>query len=219
MAARLLCVIIGYGFGLFQTAYILGRIRGIDIRDYGSGNAGTTNVFRTLGSGMGFITFFADAFKCVFAALLAWALIGRHHADIWPLLCMYTGAGVVLGHNFPFYLGFRGGKGIAATGGMIFALSRPLCLAALVTFGLGLFLSGYVSVGSLCVVTGFLIELVITGQMGLFSMTQPRLIELYILAALIVALAFFMHRDNIRRLIHHEEPMASIVKKIRKKGD
>ncbi len=219
MAERLLCVMIGYVFGLFQTGYILGRIRGIDIRDYGSGNAGTTNAFRTMGSGMGFLTFFGDAFKCVFAALLTWALIGRHHADIWPLLCLYTGAGVILGHNFPFYLHFRGGKGIAATGGMIFALNIPLCMVAILTFGAGLFISGYVSVGSLCVCVGFLIELIITGQAGLWGMTQPRLMEMYILAALIVALAFFMHRDNIRRLIRGEEPKAGIVEKIRKKGD
>ncbi len=217
MTARLLCVLIGYIFGLFQTSYILGRIKGIDIRDYGSGNAGTTNAMRTLGRGMGFVTFFGDALKCIVAALAAWALIGRHHADIWPLLCLYTGAGAILGHNYPFYLGFRGGKGIATTGGMIFALSRPLCLIAILTFGAAFFLTGYVSVGSLCVCTGFLAELIIAGQAGFFHVTQRCLNEMYILAALLTALAFFKHRGNIERLVHGTERKSTMFRPLIKK--
>ncbi len=214
MIYRLICVLIGYVFGLFQTSYIIGRIRGIDIRDYGSGNAGTTNAFRTLGSGLGMVTFFGDALKCVFAALFVWLVLGRFHREIWPLLCIYTGAGVILGHNYPFYLGFRGGKGIAATGGMIFSLNIPLCFVAILTFGAAVFLTGYVSVGSLCVCSGFLIELVITGQFGLFHMAQRYLIEMYIVAFLLTALAFYKHRANISRILNGEEPQASVYKKL-----
>ncbi len=213
MITRILCVVIGYAFGLFQTSYILGRLQGIDIRDYGSGNAGTANVFRTMGNALGFVTFFGDAFKCVFAALATWFLFGRNNPDIWPLLCIYTGAGVILGHNYPFYLHFRGGKGIAATGGMIFALSRPLCLIAVVTFGISFFITGYVSVGSLCVCSGFLIELIIVGQMGLLGMAQRYLVEMYIIAALLTALAFYKHRGNIERLIKGEERKVTFFKK------
>ncbi len=214
MITRLLCVGIGYVFGLFQTSYIIGRIRGIDIRDYGSGNAGTTNAFRTMGSGIGLITFFGDALKCVFAALVVWAILGRFHREIWPLLCLYTGAGAILGHNFPFYLGFHGGKGIATTGGMIFSLSRPLCLVAILTFGAVVFLTGYVSVGSLSVCVGFLAELIITGQMGVFHVTQRCLNEMYLLVFLLNLLAFFKHRDNLKRLVSKTEPRARVYEKL-----
>lgn len=208
---------IGYLFGLFQTSYIYGRMHGIDIRDYGSGNAGTTNMFRTLGKGAGVITFLGDGLKPVFAAILTYVLFGKAYADIWPLLCLYTGAGAILGHNFPFYLGFRGGKGIATTGGTILALNRPMCGLAILTFALGFFLSQYVSVGSLLVCTGFLIETVIFGQMGIFGMTQRYLNEMYVLSAAITILAFYKHRGNIDRLRKGEERRAGIFKKSEKK--
>ena len=108
MMIRLICVAIGYVFGLFQTSYIYGRMHGIDIRTQGSGNAGTTNALRVLGKKAGAITFLGDALKCVAAVLLVQVLFGVSHGDIRPLLAIYAGAGVVLGHNFPFYLGFKG---------------------------------------------------------------------------------------------------------------
>ena len=119
MMIRLICVAIGYVFGLFQTSYIYGKMHGIDIRTQGSGNAGTTNALRVLGKKAGAITFLGDALKCVAAVLLVQALFGASHGDIRPLLALYAGAGVILGHNFPFYLGFKGGKGIAASAGMM----------------------------------------------------------------------------------------------------
>ena len=125
MMIRLICVAIGYVFGLFQTSYIYGKMHGIDIRTQGSGNAGTTNALRVLGKKAGAITFLGDALKCVAAVLLVQALFGASHGDIRPLLAIYAGAGVVLGHNFPFYLGFKGGKGIAASAGMMLALPFP----------------------------------------------------------------------------------------------
>ncbi|MCD7736711.1 MAG: glycerol-3-phosphate acyltransferase [Lachnospiraceae bacterium] len=214
---RLACLAIGYVFGLFETSYFYGRMHGIDIRNYGSGNAGTTNMFRTMGKGAGVITFLGDALKPIFAAVCTWLIFGKACADIWPLLCLYTGAGAVLGHNFPFYLGFRGGKGIATTGGTIMALNRPMCAIAIVTFALGFFLTGYVSVGSLLVCTGFLIETVIFGQMGIFGMTQRYLNEMYVIAAAITFLAFYRHRGNIDRLRKGEERKAGILDKNKKK--
>ncbi|MCC8065493.1 MAG: glycerol-3-phosphate acyltransferase [Clostridiales bacterium] len=214
---RLACLAIGYVFGLFETSYIYGRLHGIDIRNYGSGNAGTTNMFRTMGKGAGVITFLGDAFKPIFAAVFTWLLFGRNHADIWPLLCLYTGAGAILGHNFPFYLGFRGGKGIAATGGTIMALNRPMCALAILTFAAGFFLTGYVSVGSLMVCVGFLIETVVFGQLGIFGMTQGHLYELYVVAAALAVLAFYQHRGNIDRLRKGEERKAGIFQKKEKK--
>ena len=101
---RLACVAIGYVFGLFQTGYIYGELKGMDIRQHGSGNAGATNALRTLGWKAGLITFLGDCLKCVFAVLLVRALFaGRYPEEhMGILLGMYAAMGVILGHNFPF---------------------------------------------------------------------------------------------------------------------
>ncbi|MBU9743346.1 glycerol-3-phosphate 1-O-acyltransferase PlsY [Lachnospiraceae bacterium ASD3451] len=213
MGARIICVVIGYLFGLFQTGYFYGKAHGIDIRQHGSGNAGTTNALRTLGKKAGAITLLGDAFKCVVAVLVTWLLFHNSQADIMPLLNLYTGAGVVLGHNYPFYLKFKGGKGIAATGGLIVAFNLPMAGIGLVTFALGYGITKYVSVGSLLVVTGFLIELVVFGQMGWFGMSGAHRIELYIVGAFLTLLAVWRHRENIKRLIHGTENKTYLSKK------
>ena len=114
---RLAALAIGYVFGLFQTAYIYGRLKGIDIRQYGSGNAGTTNTLRVLGTKAGLIVLAGDILKCILAIVAVRLLFTDSHADGYYLLAMYAALGAILGHNYPFYLGFKGGKGIAATAG------------------------------------------------------------------------------------------------------
>lgn len=213
---RLVCLVIGYAFGLFQTSYIYGKLHGIDIRNYGSGNAGTTNMLRTLGTKAGVITFLGDAFKCIFAVLLVRLLFGGKYGQILPLLKLYTAAGVILGHNFPFYLGFHGGKGIAATAGLIASLGLSMTVPAVIVFALTLILTHYVSLGSLLVYTGFMTELVIFGQMGIFGMEQAYLNEMYAVGAVLTLLAFWMHRHNIKRLLKGEERKTYLFKK--KKG-
>ena len=210
---RLICLAIGYCFGLLQTGYLYGRANGIDIRDYGSGNAGTTNALRTLGKKAGLITFLGDAFKCVFAVLLVWFIFKDSKADIMPLLKLYTGAGVILGHNYPFYLKFRGGKGIAATAGMLLSFDGIIVGCALVTFLAAFLLTNYVSLGSLLIYAGFMVEIVIMGQMGYFGVSQPVLNEMYIIAAFLTILAFYKHKANIGRLIRGEESKTILFKK------
>ncbi len=198
---RLLCVLIGYVFGLFQTSYIIGKRHGIDIREQGSGNAGTTNMMRTMGTKYGLLTFLGDVLKCMAAVALVRILFRNRYAEIMPLLVLYTAGGVILGHNFPFYLGFRGGKGIAATAGLIFSMNPIMIVLGMITF-FGLFLTThYVSLGSLAVYVGFIIEVIVLGQMGQFGMEQRYLTEMYVLAFLLAALAFWKHRENIRRLL------------------
>ncbi len=214
---RLACLVIGYAFGLFQTSYIIGRLHGIDIRDYGSGNAGTTNMMRTLGKGWGVLTFLGDGLKPVAAALVSWLIFGKTCADIWPLLCVYTGLGAVLGHSFPIYLGFSGGKGVATTGGAPLALHPALCLLAIIGFCAGFFLTGYVSVGSLIVAGGFLVESIVFGQLGILGMTQRYLMELYVVVAVITALDIYRHRGNIDRLRKGEERRSDFMDKLKKK--
>lgn len=210
---RLLCLAIGYVFGLFQTSYIYGRMHGIDIRKHGSGNAGTTNMLRTMGTKAGAITLLGDAFKCVFAVLFVKLILGSRYPDILPLLSFYTAAGVILGHNFPFYLHFRGGKGIAATAGLILSLNWLMTLLGILTFGGTLLLTHYVSLGSLLVYVGIMIELVVMGQWGVFGMTQRYLNEMYLVGAALMVLAFWMHRENIKRLIRGEERKTYLFKK------
>lgn len=114
---RVICLFIGYVFGLFQTAYIYGRMNGIDIREYGSGNAGTTNALRVLGKKAGIIVLLGDVAKTVLAVLLVRILFQRDYGDMLPLLGIYAAAGAILGHNYPVHLGFKGGKGDCLYGG------------------------------------------------------------------------------------------------------
>ena len=116
---RLYCIIIGYGFGLFQTAFIYGKMHGIDIREHGSGNAGTTNTLRVLGTKAGLIVLAGDIIKTILAIVVCELLFGKTHPQEVYLLKLYAAAGAILGHNFPFYLKFRGGKGIASTAGLV----------------------------------------------------------------------------------------------------
>lgn len=202
---RLVCVIIGYVCGLFQTGYIYGKIKHVDIREHGSGNAGTTNALRTLGLKAGLITFLGDCLKAVLAAFIVRKLFASSQADIMPLLVMYAGLGTVLGHNFPFYLGFKGGKGIAATAGMILSFNSTMAIIGFFTFILVVAITRYVSLGSLLLMTGFLIEVIVLGNMGTFHLSQPYLYELYAVSFVLTALAFYKHRQNIKRLINGTE--------------
>lgn len=202
---RLFCVLIGYIFGLFQTGYIYGRIKGIDIREHGSGNAGTTNALRTLGTKAGIITFIGDCLKCILAVVAVRLIFSHGYASVMPLLTVYTGLGVVLGHNFPFYLKFRGGKGIASTAGLILTLDPVLSLIAFATFGAAVGITKYVSLGSLLLAAEFLAGVIIYGFSGKWNLSQPQLIEMYIVAAVITAMAFFRHRRNIKSLVKGTE--------------
>ena len=202
---RLVCLLIGYIFGLFQTGYFYGKTQGVDIRKMGSGNAGSTNALRTMGIKAGMITLLGDCFKCVIAVLVVRGIYGQSHADILPLLSLYTGFGAVLGHNFPFYLKFKGGKGIACTSGMILAvcpLAAPVCL---ILFIGSIAITRYVSLGSILVVTSYLMQVLIFGHMGYLHIDAAYLPEFYVVSACFTAMALWRHRSNIGRLLHGTE--------------
>ena len=202
---RIVCLVIGYVFGLFQTAYIYGKLHGIDIRNYGSGNAGTTNTLRVLGTKAGILVLFGDIAKCILAIVITGLIFDKTHPDMVYLLKIYAAAGAILGHNFPFYLHFKGGKGIAATAGMILAFHPYFIPVAVVLFFGIFFTTHYVSLGSLILYAGFFIEMVILGQTGVFGMSQPLLIELYVVTAALTAMAYYKHRENIKRLVSGTE--------------
>ncbi len=202
---RLACLAIGYLFGIFQTAYIYGRMHGIDIREYGSGNAGTTNALRVLGKKAGLIVFLGDVAKTVLSVVAVRLLFGASHPDMLPLLGIYAAAGAILGHNFPVQLGFKGGKGIACTAGLIATLGPVVIVLEAVTFLITVAVTRYVSLGSILVVIELVVCLAVLGQNGYYGMSQGHLLEFYAVAACLSAMAVYRHRANIRRLLNGTE--------------
>ncbi|WP_026503738.1 glycerol-3-phosphate 1-O-acyltransferase PlsY [Butyrivibrio sp. NC3005] len=213
---RLICILIGYLFGMIQTAYFYGKMKGIDIRKYGSGNAGTTNTLRVLGPEAGFIVLAGDMIKCVIAVWLVSAIFKGSYGNEIYLLKIYTAFGAILGHDFPFYMNFKGGKGIAATCGFMIAFHWTFIPMFLIVFLVIFNLTHYVSVGSLSLYVGFVLMLIFEGQKGLFgfhTMSQIQLFETYSIAIIMTLLAFWKHRSNIVKLINKEERKTYIFKK------
>lgn len=212
MLNRSICLILGYFVGsIIQTGFWIGKFNHIDIRDYGSGNAGTTNTMRTLGKKAGMLTYFMDAFKSCFVAIIIHFIYGNNSGVSEMLLILYGGFGVVLGHNFPFYLGFKGGKGIAATSGMVISLILfpkycfMFTILGILTFGIVTKLSRYVSLGSIIGIIGFFIEFVIWGLIGWLPLNQGEFPEAAIVVFLFVALGVARHHANIKRLLNGTE--------------
>ena len=202
---RVICLFIGYVFGLFQTAYIYGRMNGIDIREYGSGNAGTTNALRVLGKKAGIIVLLGDVAKTVLAVLLVRILFQRDYGGMLPLLGIYAAAGAILGHNYPVHLGFKGGKGIACTAGLVLTLGPIVTVLESATFLLAVFLTRYVSLGSILVVIELVMDLVVLGQMGYYGMSQEHLLEFYLVCTALSGMAIWRHKMNIKNLLHGTE--------------
>ena len=140
---RVICLVMGYVFGLFQTGYLYGKMNHIDIRNYGSGNSGTTNALRVMGKKAGVIVFAGDFLKTVFACLAARIIFkGSPDTDLYVL---YAGLGVVLGHNFPCYLNFKGGKGIASMAGILVSMDWRVTLVCAALFLGAVIITRYVS--------------------------------------------------------------------------
>ena len=196
---RVFCLVFGYVFGLFQTGYLYGRMNHIDIRNYGSGNSGTTNALRVLGKKAGLIVFIGDFFKMVLACLLVRIFLkGDPNTDLYVL---YTGLGVVMGHNFPFYLGFKGGKGIASMAGLLVSMDWRVTLVCAAVFLGTVIITRYVSLGSIFVVILFFIQMVLYESMGAYQVASGSRLEFYALAGVLTGMAIWRHRANIRRLL------------------
>ncbi len=191
----LFCLVVGYVFGCFSTGYVIGKINKIDIRNFGSGNAGTTNAMRTLGVKAGVLTFIGDALKAIIPLLIIRFIIFSE-SDMILLLLLYTGLGVVLGHNFPFWLNFKGGKGIAVTGGVMLAFDWRLGLIAFGVFMTLTFITKYVSIGSMVMSLLFPIWMLIM---------YPGDVHMLLLSLGYTILALIKHRTNISRLLSGTE--------------
>lgn len=184
------CAVIAYLLGDISTGVIVSRFFShTDIRKHGSGNAGATNMLRTLGWVPSLLTLAGDALKAVAAALIGGAIAGE-------IGTMISGVFVILGHNWPAFLGFKGGKGIAASWGFIIA-TDPITALILCAQEVALIaITRYVSVGS--IISGILYPAItIIRHWG----NAPRIITALILGGL----AIFSHRANIMRLIRGNE--------------
>ena len=199
MAVRILvCLFLGYLIGTFSTGYIVGKVQNIDIRRFGSGNAGTTNALRVLGRKAGIITFAGDFFKA-FIPLTVMKYCIWPDADFLRLMMLVMGFGIVLGHNFPFWLNFKGGKGIAATGGVFVAFDPWIFIPGIIIFLGVIFLSKYVSLGSLCLSVLFPIWMILTVKGDAYYGW------IIFVTCLFTISAFIRHRANIVRLANGTE--------------
>lgn len=209
---RILCLVIGYCCGLIETGVLYGKFKGIDIRKYGSGNLGMTNALRVMGPKAGLVVFIGDLLKAFIPCLIANITFRNIYPDAYMLYVLYTGFGVVLGHNFPFYLGFKGGKGISSSAGAILGLLNPwMCLILLTIFLVTVLITRYVSLGSILLLLSFAITYVIFALKGMLCFDQnvpdskAAMIESIVLACILALLAIIRHKENIGRLLRNEE--------------
>ena len=129
------------------------------------------------------------------------------------LLVIYTALGVILGHNYPFYMGFKGGKGIAATAGLLVSIDLRVTLVCLIVFAAIVATTRFVSLGSLVVVSIFLALMIFFGQRGDYGLAASYLPEFYAVSAVVTGMAFWRHRTNIVRLVHGNENKIGLKKK------
>ena len=203
--ARVLALAIGYAFGIFQTGYLYGKSKGVDIRKHGSGNTGATNTLRTFGWKGGALTFAGDCLKAMLAIWVAgWLLGDMVYTDV-QVIELYAGLGAVLGHNFPFYLGFKGGKGIACTAGVTFVVCPAAVPVCLTVFILCLVLSQYVSLGSILMALLLIIQVFVFNGYGILDLYGPDITEFNILIFILGVMAIIRHKDNLVRLFNGTE--------------
>ena len=197
---RILLLIIGYFIGNIETGYIFGKIHKMDIRNYGSGNAGATNTLRVLGAKAGLVVFLGDFCKSLIPCLIV-RFIFRDNVSLSYIYMLYIGLGVVLGHNFPFYLGFKGGKGVASTAGIIMALDIRIAVVCLIVFVITVAITRYVSLGSIFVMIILIgmSHFFVKFSYGFGDGASP--MEFRLLTAAVGLLSIFMHRANIKRLL------------------
>ncbi len=197
---RLGALLIGYLFGGVQSAILCGKLKGIDIRTQGSGNAGTTNTIRVLGKKAGFLVLLIDILKAIIAIYVAKLLLSPNHPDATILIAFYSGIGAVLGHSFPLFFHFKGGKGIATTAGTLIGIDYRLFLIGAVLFLITFAITRIVSISSLIMTASIPIMIIIfysgKGNIG---------IEAMVLSLLVTGFTFYRHKANIKRLIEGNE--------------
>lgn len=205
IVARLGAIAIGYLCGMFLSGFFIGKSKDIDIRTQGSGNVGTTNTMRILGIRIGAITLLCDCLKCILAVGLCYVLFHEAHAEHSKLIELYGAFGAVLGHDFPIYMKFKGGKGIATSFGMLIAIYPMFLPVCVLVFFLAVGTTKYVSLGSILAAIAVLIQVYVMGFLGYLPFPAGDLVEAQILTTVIAVLAILLHRSNIQRLLQGNE--------------
>ena len=194
MLVYLIIIITAYLLGNISPSYILAkRLAGVDIRTQGSGNAGSTNVLRTLGKKAGALTFIGDVLKGLIAVLIARFI--AYGANLDDTTCAYIAVvAVVLGHNYPVFLGFKGGKGVATSLGSMLGMNPLVALLCLGFFIIIVAITKYVSLGSML---GIGLSPVI---MMINHNTKGVLVTLFLTISVVIT-----HKENIKRLLNGTE--------------
>ena len=197
---RLGALLIGYLLGGLQSAILYGKLKGIDIRSQGSGNAGTTNTVRILGKKAGAIVLLVDVLKALFAIYLSKWIFGSMHPETAILIGLYSGIGAILGHSFPLFFHFKGGKGVATTAGTLIGIDMRIFVISGILFLVSFGVSRIVSISSL-ILTASIPILIIIFYSGQGSIG----IEAMLLSFFITGFTFYRHKANIKRLIEGNE--------------
>ena len=185
-----LVLVISYFIGTISGSYIIGKLfLDKDIRKYGSGNAGTTNAMRVLGKKAGIMTFLIDFLKGLAVTFIIGKVFGSTFVPLGIL-------GAVIGHDFPFYMNFRGGKGVATTLGALALFNFPLTLICYIVWVLGTVLTKMVSVGSILFFVSIIIVYTFMSQLTIVNI---------ILVDTIALIGIVRHKDNIKRIIAGNE--------------
>ena len=184
-------ILLSYLIGCFPSAYFLGKMyKNIDIRNHGSGNSGSTNALRVMGTKFGILTLVLDVIKGMIAVLIGQAILGNQGGIVAGIL-------VVLGHNFPVFLKFKGGKGVATSIGVLLILTWQTSLTVIIIGVITIALTRYVSLGSILGAAIAPVAVVI------FMDTIDK--SLFITVVILALLLIIRHKDNILRLCRGEE--------------
>lgn len=198
-----LMILTAYLVGSIPFGVVIGKIRGKDIRKYGSHNIGATNALRTLGKKWGAIVFLLDLIKGGIFVVLATYVFNKHTNIFYPVHPLIYGGAAVIGHLFPIYIKFKGGKGVSSIAGAVLAYSWPVAILGIIGFIISVVITKYVSLSS-----------TIAGLCLLFGWAIFNNNDLYFLIFLIilVSIAIIKHIPNYKRLIKHEENKLSFKK-------
>jgi len=192
---EVISIVAAYLLGAVPFGLLIGKLKGIDIRKHGSGNIGATNVLRVLGKPLGIFTFILDALKGFLPAFFFPGLIAGTPGD--PVLSVLCGAAAILGHNFPVFLGFKGGKGIATSAGVLLGIAWQAALIGVGIWAAIFFITRYVSLASILAAAA-------VAASGWWLYRDSHII-LPIVLTVLGLLAILRHKANIVRLLNGTE--------------
>ena len=196
----IIACVIGYLLGSIQPAYFLGKLKGMDIREHGSKNAGAANTSMTLGWGLGFLTAVIDILKATAAVhIVKCCMLGEPFSltspESFTILPFLAGALAVVGHNYPFYMKFKGGKGTASAMGLMLGFDPMWGLVMILTLFLSTIITNYLVIGTLNIYLVMMYR----------SIFEYGSTEIIVISALLMTLGLYKHRNNFIRIANGTE--------------